>query len=120
MTDDELKARHPDMFQHLISEIECSAGWFPLLDDLMTKLEQSLSTLDDDFDFRVLQIKEKFGGLRFYAKTKGDWVSPRSIWHQLIEEAETKSYTICEICGAPGKLRKDRPWIRTLCDEHAK
>ena len=36
--------------------------------------------------------------------------------YDLIEEAETKSATICEDCGKPGKLRSGG-WIRTLCDE---
>jgi hypothetical protein len=27
------------------------------------------------------------------------------------------SYTICEECGAPGKLRGGG-WMRTLCDKH--
>ena len=26
---------------------------------------------------------------------------------------------ICEVCGNPGRLRTDRYWQRTLCDEHA-
>ena len=33
----------------------------------------------------------------------------------LIEEAETKSSTICEECGQPGEYRPGG-WVRTLCD----
>jgi hypothetical protein len=59
---------------------------------------------------RASQIKEKFGGLRFYMTHATDKM------YDLINEAERKSYTTCEVCGAPGEERGGG-WIRTLCDE---
>lgn len=38
----------------------------------------------------------------------------------MIDEAEAKSYTICEMCGKPGKTRSRHHWLCTLCDECAK
>lgn len=60
----------------------------------------------------IEQVKEKWGGLRWYV---GD--AP-GIVHKRIEEAEALSYTICEECGKPGKPRKGG-WVKTLCDHCA-
>lgn len=58
---------------------------------------------------RAAQVKEKFGGLRFYMTSSTD-----EIWN-LISEAEAKSRETCEECGKPGE-EKPTSWIRTLCD----
>lgn len=61
----------------------------------------------------AVQVKEKFGGLRFY-------VNGASAEHDAkIEFAESMSYRTCEVCGRPGKPTRDG-WIRTLCKEHRK
>jgi len=63
--------------------------------------------------FEVLQVKQKFGGLRFYVshRHRTDAILQR------IEAAELESLRTCEVCGKPGKVRDD--CIRTLYDEHA-
>jgi hypothetical protein len=58
------------------------------------------------------QIKEKFGGLRFYVNGATD-----KHW-SYISFAESMSYSTCEECGAPGKRYTDG-WHKTLCDIHA-
>jgi hypothetical protein len=60
----------------------------------------------------AVQVKEKFGGLRFYvqAATKEHY--------NYISFAESMSYRTCESCGAEGKTYTDG-WHRTLCDIHA-
>lgn len=58
------------------------------------------------------QVKEKFGGLRFYTNGATDK------HHNYISFAESMSYCICEECGAPGKRYTDG-WHQTLCDIHA-
>lgn len=57
------------------------------------------------------QVKEKFGGLRFYYMGGDEFV------HGAVALAERMSYTICEECGAAGKSRGGG-WVRTLCNEH--
>lgn len=59
----------------------------------------------------VHQIKEKFGGLRFYFQGGDDHV------RGLVDMAETWAGHSCEICGNKGK-RRDGGWVKTLCDEH--
>ena len=57
------------------------------------------------------QVKEKFGGLRFYVDGGTD------AHHHYIRFAEAMSYRTCEACGATAtaKARRDG-WIQTLCD----
>ncbi len=70
---------------------------------------------DELFEFPdVQQVKEKFGGLRFYCGTPS---GTRYSLRGAVSFAEAISYTVCEICGNKGK-RRDSSWIRTLCDEH--
>ena len=58
------------------------------------------------------QVKEKFGGLRFYVNAATD------DHYNYISFAENMSYHTCEECGAPGTLYTDG-WHSTLCDSHA-
>ena len=58
------------------------------------------------------QVKEKFGGLRFYVQ------AATSKHYDYISFAESMSYRTCEQCGAPGK-RYSMGWHKTLCDIHA-
>jgi hypothetical protein len=60
----------------------------------------------------VSQVKEKFGGLRFYYDGGNDNI------RGMVGMAESLSAITCEQCGAPGDQRHDG-WIRTLCNEHA-
>ena len=89
---------------------ECSDGWMSILLDLIINLEKRQCGIHIESQWvEVLQVKEKFGKLRFYASntTKLDQYE--------IKLAEDKSGTTCEDCGNEGKLRSDG-WMRTLCD----
>jgi len=61
----------------------------------------------------AIQVKEKFGTLRFYYSGGDDAV------RGMVSMAESMSACTCEECSIPGKVRHGG-WIRTLCDEHAK
>jgi hypothetical protein len=61
----------------------------------------------------AVQVKEKFGTLRFYYDGGDDIVDG------VVRMAEAMSSVTCEVCGAPG-TRRGGPWVRTLCDEHDK
>lgn len=84
------------------------AGWFRLLDALCTAIESSM-TETELRDFRVTQVKEKYGGLRFYCNG-GSELTPG-----LIEAAELRSEEICMECGDAGK-RRSGGWVITMCD----
>lgn len=59
----------------------------------------------------VDQVKEKFGGLRFYYHGGDDVVDG------MVRMAESWAGHICEQCGNPGTIRHGG-WVRTLCDKH--
>ena len=61
----------------------------------------------------AVQVKEKFGGLRFYV----DRATEKH--YDYINFAENMSYRTCEVCGSPGKVYTDG-WHQVLCDVHAK
>jgi hypothetical protein len=60
---------------------------------------------------RVQQIKEKFGGLRFYYDGGDLYIDG------LVSMAESWAGQTCETCGNKGQQRHGG-WIRTLCDAH--
>ena len=59
----------------------------------------------------VEQIKEKFGGLRFYYQGGDEHISG------MVTMAEVWAGRSCETCGNVG-LRRSGGWVRTLCDIH--
>lgn len=65
-------------------------------------------------DTVVEQVKEKFGGLRFYTS------ATTLEFAEQIEQAEAKSNHICEQCGAPGSFDNRFHWIKVLCNKHKK
>jgi hypothetical protein len=89
-------------------------GWFDILWRLCADLEPLVAELEAEGgrEFEVLQVKEKFGGLRIHVNHRNDTIRQR------IEVAEQESFHTCEVCGQPGQLR-EVGWIKTLCEEHA-
>jgi hypothetical protein len=81
-------------------------GWYPLIKDLIDDL------IKLGWNKQVCQVKEKFGGLRFYINEGSDEIYDRLI------KAERESYHICEKCGEKGELRNDNGWYLTLCENH--
>ncbi len=78
------------------------------IDDIMAMPQRITERVDW---VRVAQIKEKFGGLRFYYDGGDDHIGG------MVTMAESWAARTCEKCGNKGKHRSGG-WIRTLCDEH--
>ena len=87
-------------------------GWFDILWRLCADLEPLVAEFEQEtgIPLEVLQVKEKFGGLRFYVNGRRN-----KAMSQRIGAAAQESFHTCEVCGQPGELREER-WIRTLCD----
>ena len=98
---------------------ETGDGWADLVNGLCKTIDQHLAWKNKNDPeagyIHVVQIKEKFGGLRFYYD---DFSKEKDFIDDAVSLAETMSYHICEQCGATGKTRNDIGWIRTLCDNH--
>jgi hypothetical protein len=95
--------------------IDTGPGWYDLIYQLSEKLEAMIVALPEDerMHYKASQVKEKFGGLRFYM-----WSSTKEM-EQAIDEAEDESLRTCESCGQPGKTIGGG-WIYTTCQACAK
>lgn len=117
---EEIAARHPWASSPYP---ECGPGWYDIIDSLFIAIEDVLDESvhaykNIDRLLRVGQIKEKFGGLRVHLDYGDDITdSEYARMEEAIEKAEGESIRTCENCGKPGRLRVDRGWMRTLCDE---
>lgn len=118
----ELQELCPNLYKDLYGSprITCMAfglctgdGWYPLIKELSIQLEDLiLQAPEEQREFyRASQVKEKFGGLRFYMNYRTPDMAA------LICTAQEKSFEICEECGAPGKFLNDG-WCQTACEEH--
>jgi hypothetical protein len=114
--DEKLCQRYPTLYRDRHGDpkatlmcwgFECGDGWYELIDSVSELLSAH------NPDIKAVQVKEKFGTLRFYH----DCVDRYSI--AVESAAEAFSMLICEVCGAPAKRQQQNGWISTLCDEHA-
>lgn len=99
---------------------ECASGWCNIIYDLSIKIEKILNDYAENhkvpegeeyerFEMFAVQVKEKYGTLRFYMSCETDEIT------DLIHEAQALSSQTCENCGAPAKMR-GKSWIEVKCD----
>lgn len=62
------------------------------------------------YSYRIMQIKEKYGGLRWY-----DAWSPKSV-QDIIDKYEDISFKTCISCGKPA-TKMTTGWISPYCDD---
>lgn len=88
----------PNPFETYGKGMGVGLGWYPLIKDLVEQIKENddRMNLENNTNHvtKVTQLKEKWGGLRFYVTgtTQENW--------KLIEKAEAASYEICEECGS--------------------
>ena len=99
--------------------VECHKGW--------EKLYLPLLQLCDLLGIEVLQVKEKFGGMRFYVG--GVKTELSDMVHAFIDSMEHLSYSTCEECGIENNQYRDNnythkvkvttegSWLLTLCEK---
>jgi len=117
----EMETEYPKMFADPYGGFCVGAGWWQIIKSLCMRIQYYTDWKNSQFETHgrgspvkqvtVLQIKEKFGGLRFYYSGGDDVVDG------MIRMAESWAANTCEECGKPGESRSGG-WIRTLCDEH--
>ena len=124
-----MEEAYPKMFEKPYGGFAVGVGWWPVLEVLCGQIDsytkwrnntREALLKDNPHNQKipdavpqvvVEQIKEKFGGLRFYYQGGDDHI------HGMTRMAELWAGSVCEECGKPGK-RRSGGWIRTLCDEH--
>lgn len=118
--DAQLRAAYPLVFPRpLLNDepIRCGDGWLALLTTLASQLQELIEAEPEAerAQYRAVQVKEKFGTLRFYTDRS---TPPMSA---LIDIAESTSARVCDVCSKPAELRSGtntHPLVRTRCDEH--
>lgn len=91
----------------------CGDGWFDLVYRLSQELTRMAVLHGVQDKLMALQVKEKFGALRFYTTYPSGCLEDI---RKLIQAAERKSQRTCERCGAPGQLlRQPHGYFATLC-----
>ena len=96
------------------SMISPPVGWV----DIVVRLDAELASILPDYT--IVQVKEKFAGLRYYIGEYGvGRDDPRiAMSREMIASAEQESMRTCQVCGEPGRYREGHAWMRTVCDEH--
>ena len=107
-----LKEKIPSSFGKYISVDE---GWYQIIVDC----DKELTAIDPNY--QILQIKEKFGGLRYYMTPCDDTTEKqRDKMYEVISRYEVKAAQTCEATGKPGVLMKSTTgWLKTLNPEYA-
>ena len=77
-----------------------------LIDEAKVRMEEEAAKVPV-----AVQVKEKFGALRFYINAGSDEIFKK------IHSYENQSYETCETCGEKGELRLVG-WYKTLCNKH--
>jgi hypothetical protein len=93
----------------MVFGMECDDGWYELLDTLCDDIQNHIN--DTGVPFKASQIKEKYGGLRFYYDGGDEMIMG------MVSLAEEMSYHICENCGNKGELSVRHDWFKTLCSD---
>jgi hypothetical protein len=110
-----MEERFPKMFGDQYGGFAVGSGWWPILEILCANIQSHIDWRvkqgKDCPQVVVEQIKEKFGGLRFYYSGGDEEISG------MVRMAESFADSLCEECGGIGK-RRSGGWIRTLCDQH--
>ena len=101
-----------------LSYFEINEGWKELVEEITCKIEVVNNKYSPSSYIRAAQVKQKFGGLRYYISIEEIDEQDVRYVYDMIAEAEKRSFTICEYCGSPANTSKDRTYVETLCNEH--
>ena len=93
-----------------LNVVQVDEGWY----GIVLNCDKELSELDPDY--RVHQIKEKFGGLRYYFRHSDECsLDTLDKMNQVVQKYEAESFRICEATGEPGVLmRSAGGYLKTL------
>jgi hypothetical protein len=87
-------------------EIDCEDGWLELIANCHSEL------LAVDPNYTILQIKQKFGTLRYYAEPSR--TKHADNFRTIMDKYEQLSARTCEKTGAKGILMNKGNWYQTL------
>lgn len=115
--------KYPKIFQQyegnpgMVNWLDLPKGWVPVIDILCGCIQNYVDnttryTKDGPLkpeQVTCVQMKEKFGGLRFYTDGNDEEVEG------MIRMAEYMSYHTCQDCSSQEDIGRTKGWITTLC-----
>jgi len=120
--DEMLCQRHPKIFADRHGDMrttamcwgfECGDGWYNIIDGLCLHIQHYIDTKKKDGievpQVVAVQVKEKFGTLRFYYNGGDDTV------YWMVRLAEYYTERTCEGCGIPNKVTSRNGWLSNIC-----
>ena len=96
------------------TELDCMpSGWrkaFGL--QMCEEIREELIKFNYLDKYRITQIKEKYGELRWY-----DFGAPKDskVWDIIEKYSEISTHT-CICCGCPAEIIDNRGWLEPICD----
>lgn len=85
---------------------------------LFIKFKKNFKFIENKpLSIQVLQVKEKYGGLRFYFNSSGGRSGEQDEIEGMVNLAESMSYGTCEFCGTTKNVGQTQGWITTCCEK---
>jgi hypothetical protein len=125
--EDTLRSRWPELYDEAF-DLSVGPGWHTIIFTLSDAIQGRIDFIKKQYQWyinrgdkpnfdlvepvKVTQVKEKFGGLRFYYDGGDVYIAG------LVLMAEQWAIHTCEECGQRGHNRTDLSWHKTLCDVH--
>jgi hypothetical protein len=117
-----IREQYPAIYGKTCS-ISVNSGWYPLVEKGFS-ITQKYRNMG--IELEVIQVKEKFGGLRFYTsavynETEGNPNLMEKFYGE-IRELEAEAAKTCEVCGVNGpdcgvENRDINGWFTTICEK---
>ena len=125
ITTKELIEKYPKIFQQyegnpgMVNWLGVPKGWLPVIDKLCRAIQSYIDNVTRYTEGKTYktpqvtctQMKEKFGGLRFYVDGGDDHTDG------MIYMAECLCDKTCQECGSEKNIGHTKGWIATLCQE---
>jgi len=120
-----------DIISISIPDFDCEEGWRSIIESAilcidryykrraaveehrMADNDSVIAKIHPSQGLEIVQIKEKFGGLRIYCNYHDDYING------IIALAETMAYRTCEVTGGNGSLHKKGGWFKTVSPDFA-
>jgi hypothetical protein len=110
MIEQQLEREFPNLYSEGIY-LECGPGWYDIIYRLSAELEllirEEHARDPDGEPIHAVQVKSKWGGLRFYLNWETREMS------KAIAKAEQLCLAVCDVCG---NIRRNSPM--EYCNDH--
>lgn len=105
------RRKYPDLFDiggYFIS-FGFGPGWEHIVDLACSRIQRENEKFKPEDRMKIVQVKEKFGGLRLYTNMYTDETE------KIIDIAERAAAETCENCGSKEDVSAKGGWIKTYC-----